>query len=423
MRILTAILLLPLGFSAPAIAQEIDDGRAPPSFQIADVTLGVASFTPSEIAIMTQMYQNPSQDENYRVTHRIVDDGERALTEAPQPYVTVITSGEAVTSGQASNSKEVDRQAYNSLALALSFKFTGKRYYLDQLRSYLVGWGQSNHPQGDAIASTKFIPMIRAYDIVRADLSSADQTVIESWLYAMVDSLIASQQEARERELPRGINNHRSHAMLVIATIGCVIRESRYIRYVTEKTGFLDHVATNLRSFPDEPNNLGYDYHQRKAIHYVAYNLQALGQLAILLDRLSHLPGNPYGIHYDPYSVEIDRASIIATLWALMPYATSEKKSNHEFVGSLDSHDPSRMENGNLKISFNPHDALPALEAAYYFFPTLTDDRSGKSYDIAKVGTDLVSTELHRLSMPAGTPTIAFFFSRIQAQYGPGRGR
>jgi len=383
--------------------------------QNSNVTQGVVSLTPKESRTLADYYKGKSDEAS--VLDKIVRDAEKAMQKEPAPLARIITSGASVKTGKASNSKEAEEESGNIYTLALAYAITGKEVYFEKASHYLLSWAQVNQPEGDSVAEVKFVPMIRAYDLIRNRLAPADRERIDHWMIGVGRAVLAYQEEARAKNSPRGINNHRSHALLIIAVIGCAIGEQNFIHYVTDKSGFLDHIGENLATFTNEPPGAGVDYHERKAYHYVAYNLQALGQLAIVLDRMRHLSNNPYGITYNPYTIEVKGVSPVKTLRLLLPYATGEKRNMTEFEGTDNKNDLKRLENGSLHREFNRKDAIPALEAANYFFLTVPDPTTVHSYNLTEITTDILIEEKGRLSLPRAYPTPAFLVNRVTSPY------
>ncbi len=395
-------MLSALIYSSPAAAQHIPQGTA--------------SLTAAEAASLAKALADENSDKA-KAVQEIIADADKAMKEVPEPDIKVITSGKTAKTGEKSNSTHTKKETRNAYMLGLAYAMTGRRLYLDQARRYLLAWSAVNEPEGDSIAEMKFVPMFRDYDLVRAKLSSGDRSQIDGWLRGIADAVIADQSQARAKDVARGINNHRSYALLIVGMIGSVLDEPRYIHYVVDKQGFLAHIQDNLHSFKGETAGFGYDYHQRKAVHYVAYNLQALGSLAVLLDRLRHVTGNPYHIDYNPYTVEVGGASLLKTLRGFLPYAAGEKEATHEFEGSLDVNDQKRLRSGALKTTFDRKDVVPVLESADYFFPVLKDERTGHTYDMAAIAAAIIQESKKGLSMPEKFPTPEFLVNKATSPY------
>lgn len=379
-------------------------------------TQGIASLTDAEVRKLAGFYKEGKASDKVNILGRIVRHAQKALQKEPEPFSHVVTSGSQIKTGKTSNSSQAHKQSNDVYMLALAYAITGEDAYFEKARHYLLRWAQVHQPEGDSVAAVKFVPMFRAYDLIRGRLAAPDREVIDGWLSKTGLAVLADQEIARKEGAARGVNNHRSHALLILAVIGCTTGQERFIHYVTDKSGFLDHIGKNLATFDTEPPGAGLDYHQRKAYHYVAYNLRALGQLAVLLDRLAHLPGNPYAIHYRPYTVGVSGASLIKTLRILLPYAAGEKTHATEFEGTHNKNDLKRLENGSLHAVFNRKDAVPALESAAYFFAAIKAPSSGKRYFPAQLIADILADMGKPPSSPT-YPTVGFLINRVRSPY------
>lgn len=375
-------------------------------------TQGIATLTSSEIARLSGIYHSSGAS----VLASVMKVANNALGQAPEPFSQVVTSGSAVQGGQKANTGPVSHQSDNAYALALAYNITGDSHYLAQAKNYILSWAKTNIASGDPIADAALLNLFKAYDLVRTQFSSSDRTVVDTWMHHIGDALIATQEANVLKGSTMAGNNHHSWQLLEVGTIGAVLGDSAFMHYVTDQSGFLDHIGNNLRTISGEPAYLGVDYDERHAYHYVAYNMEALGKLAILVDRLGELSGNPYGINYDPFTVEVNGASIHHTMDALLPFATGEMQSLNEFSGSTNSNDAVRIANGSLSSVFSPTDALGALEAADYFSHTFHDSVTGHDYSMATVVDGILNGEG---TTPASLtlPTDSFVYNSVSSPH------
>jgi hypothetical protein len=376
-------------------------------------TQGLASYTPKEISVISGSYKSPSSD-THNVIKNIISGANNAINKSPHPYETIVTSGSGAKTGEPSNTGAISHEASDVYKLALAYGITGDASYFNHAKTYLLDWAKINVPSSDSIANAALMPMFKAYDLIRGQFSSADKAQVDHWLGGIADALIEGHNNAMQDGSLTAVNNHHSWQLLEVGTIGATLGSPDYIHYVTD--GFLSHIGNNLKSTPGEEPYLGVDYAQRHAYHYVAYNLEALGNLAILMDRIGHLPENPYGISYNPFTVEVGGASIQHTLEALLPYASGEKHSLHEFQGSGNPNDAIRLDNGSLNSAFNISDALPAVQAADYFGHTANDPFSGHSYNLAKLAADILENA-DKTPLSGKFPTENFLANNIESPY------
>jgi len=377
-------------------------------------TQGLASYTPTEIASLASTYHAGGTSDTITVLNSIVSSANSVLNVTPQPASTIVTSGTAAQTGQIANTGTVSTQASEAYSLALAYEVTGNTSYLTQAKSFLLSWAQTNVPIGDPIANAGLLPMFKAYDLISSQFSAAGQTTISNWMSGIANAIITTQTQAASSGSDTAINNHESFALLEVGTIGAVLGNNTFIHYLTDN--FQNHIGVNLQSIAGEPPYLGVDYQERDAYHYVAYNLQALGQAAILMDQFSHVSGNPYGITYNPFTVQVNGASIENTLDVLLPFATGQQQSLNEFQNSTDPNDATRLANGSLSSVFQPSDAIAALEAADYFGHTVNDPLTGQSYNLAQVTASILQNE-EKLTLPAALPDQAFLQNDITSSY------
>jgi hypothetical protein len=376
-------------------------------------TQGLASYSSTEISNLADLYRSGSADE-IKLISGMVRTAQKAMLEAPHAAASIVTSGAAVKSGTAASTSDVAHQSANAYALATAYGVTGDAKYLTQAKSYVLQWAKVNKASGDSVANEPLLKMFQSYDLIRGKMTLTERATVDKWMSGIADKLIAQHKADVAGHSMMAINNHHSFDLLEVGTIGAVLGRADYIHYVTDASGFLQHIGTNLKSFAGEPAHLGVDYDQRHAIHYVAYNMEALTKLAVLVDHIADLPGNPYGIHYNPFTVEVNGASIEHTLGALLPYAAGEKQSLNEFSGSHDANDALRLANGSLDKIFQPGDALDALESADYFGHSLTVN--GHSYNFAQLVGAILKSE-GKTVVSAALPTMDFLDNRIESDH------
>lgn len=376
-------------------------------------TQGLASYTPQEISAISSSYKSPASD-THNVIKNIINSANNAINKSPHPAENIVTSGNGAKTGEPPNTGAISHESSDVYKLALAYGITGEASYFNHAKTYLLDWAETNIPSSDPIANAVLMPMFKAYDLMRDQFSSTDKATVDHWLGGIADALIEGHDNAMQNGSLTAVNNHHSWQLLEVGTIGTALGNSDYIHYVTDS--FLSHIGNNLKSAPGEEPYLGVDYAQRHAYHYVAYNLEALGNLSILMDRISHLPENPYGITYNPFTVEVGGASIQHTLEALLPYASGEKHSLHEFQGSGNSNDATRLDNGSLSSAFNISDTLPALQAADYFGHAANDPFSGHSYNLAQLAADILENE-GKTPLSSKFPTENFLANSIGSPY------
>ena len=115
----------------------------------------------------------------YDSLQQIADE---ALQSAPNPIDTIRTEGLL----QGDPRKTATWAAFGDFrkmyALALAYRVTGQRAYLDKTTVYLFDWASMNIPRGDPIDDTNLDPAIEAYDMVKHELVWGENKRIGGWL-------------------------------------------------------------------------------------------------------------------------------------------------------------------------------------------------------------------------------------------------
>jgi hypothetical protein len=341
---------------------------------------GIVSLTDEEITKLQNIYNSKVAGDEYTMTTYIVRQADKALLIAPCAVPSLITSGNTVATGEASTTSIGNKQSNAAYSLALGYAITGKQSYYDAALAIIKEWAAINNPVGDTVANASLLNMFRSYDL----LGVADND-INAWLTATGNAIIVEQESSIARNSQVGINNHHSWGLLEICTLGHMLNNQLFQDYYQSRMD--KHIADNLRSFPDEPLYFGVDFHERKAVHYVAFNMAALCNLMIIIEGRS---------------TDVDN-----TFKALLPYASGEKQSMNEFEGSQNSNDDDRIANGSLSAVFDPIDALDAINAYYLYSPVVG------GYNLASIATNIVIAS-GKKPVTAKYPTVDMFINYIR---------
>jgi len=370
---------------------------------------GLASYTTNEIAALQADYADKDGIDAFKTAFKMTTDALEANSMPIEVVKTISTSGDAVEGGGSSNTGTVGMQGTDAYTLAQAYEIDGNSTYLTKAETIMMDWAKGSTPTSDPIANAGLISMFDGYDMIRNSFTTANQTTMDSWMQSIGSNIITGQGIEALSKGQSAINNHQSFALEEVGTIGMVTGDTKDIQYLVN--GFLKQVG-ELHSFAGEPAALGVDFNERHAIHYVAYNLQALIGDAILIDRLANVAGNPFHINYNPFTVNVDGGSIQNTLGALMPYETGALKSTNEFSGSDDKNDSARIADGSLNKVYQPIDGLPALQEAQYFTSTIT--ANGTSYNLAQVAATVMKGD-HYSVLTTTEPNEHFLTSNIES--------
>ena len=276
-----------------------------------------------------------------------------ALAEDPQPIDTIRTEGLLQGDPRKTATWEALRDMHKMYALALAYRVTGRREYLDKATVYMIAWADSNVSRGDPIDDTNLDPAIEAYDMIKGDLVSGETRRISGWLRRTAEAEINARYNLPGRSTSH--NNWHSHRLKVVGEIAFTIGDKKLEQYAIN--GMKMQIARNLKA-----DSTSEDFATRDALHYHVYDLEPLLKLAIVLQRAT-------GVDY--YSYEAPSGSSIrkSVDW-LLPYLDG-RKTHAEFVNSAVEFDRRRAQNGQAEYKagtlFDPKNGVATLVLAAYF--------------------------------------------------------
>jgi hypothetical protein len=278
---------------------------------------------------------------------------EAALADTPNPIDTIHTEGRLQGDPQKVATALAFRDMRKMYALALLYRTSGDKKYLDKATEFLTAWSRRNVPNGDPIDDTNLDPAVEAYDLVKDNLSATDNKLITDWLAQTAQMEINKFRPGRESSY----NNWHSHRLKEIGEIGFAINSKKYQQYAVD--GMREQIAKNLL-----PDGSSVDFKLRDALHYHVYDLEPLLKLAIILKRAT-------GVDYYTYESPAQTSIKKSVEW-LLPYVTGEK-THGEFVNSTVAFDKKRAANGEKDYVagslFNPKNGMGTMLLTEYFFP------------------------------------------------------
>jgi hypothetical protein len=156
------------------------------------------------------------------------------------------------------------------LDLAMAWRLTGDRAFLDQTGRYLDAWARLYQMSFNPIDETGFDLMAMAYDLTEADLpAEARARIDEFWrrlAAGYLDSMDAGPGHAE--------TNWQSHRVK-LATMAAFQTGDRQL-IDRARDAYRKQVRINLR-----PDGSTFDYEERDALHYVTYDLDPLMMAAL----------------------------------------------------------------------------------------------------------------------------------------------
>jgi hypothetical protein len=296
----------------------------------------------------------------YDSLQQIADE---ALQEDPNPIDTIRTEGLLQGDPRKTATWAALGDMRKMYALALAYRVTGKRVYLDKTTVYLFNWASTNIPRGDPIDDTNLDPAIEAYDMIKHALVFGENKRISSWLKRTAQAELDAPYNRPGRAT--ATNNWHSHRLKIVGEIAYAIRDVALERYCIAE--LKAQIGRNLR-----PDGASDDFLTRDALHYHVYDLEPLLKLSIVLKRAT-------GVDY--YSYESPSGSSIkkSVNW-LLPYLDG-RKTHAEFVNSTVEFDRRRAQNGEAAYKagtlFEPKNGVATLLLAGWFDPGMMEPARG----------------------------------------------
>ncbi len=274
-----------------------------------------------------------------------------ALTENPNPRDTIISQGH-LKSDPNKTASILSMQDYDKIyALALLYKVKGTKEYFDKAITYLKAWATVNHPTGHPINDTKLDRVLEAYDMLRPEMNETEKNIIDSWLIQIAEKELLLHQKGKSSTF----SNWHSHRLKVVGEIGYILDNKTYINYAIN--GLLLQIDTNLNS-----DGTSFDFLERDALHYHAYDLEPMLCLAIILKRATR---KDYFNYVSPKG-----ASLKKSVDWFVPYLTVEK-THAEYVHTKVKFDIERANNHEkgftIGKNFQPQQGLYTLSLAAWF--------------------------------------------------------
>jgi hypothetical protein len=309
-----------------------------------------------EISSLKKLIRSDADVQKYFTAFKKTAD--EALNQIADPIDTVVSEGHLATDPKKIITVRSLKDINKIYSLAISYRITNNKSYLDKLVEFLTAWATVNKPQGNPINDTKFEDLFAAYDMAKNNIALTSKKTIDDWLVKMATE---EMRTGKNKAKTTSFNNWNSHRLKVIGCIAYILNNDEYKKYIDEELPV--QVEKNL--FPD---GSGFDFLERDALHYHVYTLEPLISLATVLKRAK-------GKDYYNYT-SASGASINRSVNFLIPYVTGEK-IHGEYVNSKVAFDKKRAENKEagfeIGANFNPLNAVPVIIQAAHFQPSLME--------------------------------------------------
>ncbi len=174
----------------------------------------------------------------------------------------------------------------------------------------------------------------------------------------MADAEMANAKKGRSTSM----NNWHSHRLKVVGQIGFILANKSYTDYAVN--GLKEQIGQNLNA-----DGTSWDFLERDALHYHAYDLEPMLTLSIIIKRAT-------GENLFTY-VSAKSTSIQKSVDWFLPYVKGEKV-HEEYVNSKVAFDRERAKNNEkgfeIGSPFDVKQGLYTLSLASYFDPSYLND-------------------------------------------------
>jgi hypothetical protein len=266
---------------------------------------------------------------------RVIARADAALARAPGAIPELHTEGTLPGKGIREISLKAKEDQPIVIALALAWRLTGDRRYLDQTARYLENWADTYHMSFNPIDETGFDTLILATDLTEADLSPALKAKMDGFWRRMAEGYL----DAMDGKPKNSHTNWQSHRIKLATMAAFEVGDTKLIDRARE--AFRKQVSGNIR-----PDGSVFDFYERDALHYVTYNLDPMLMAAMAAQAHDQ----------DWYGWKSATGSSLAgALKWLEPYATGEK-THIEFANSQIAFDRERAAAGQKEYAPHPWD-------------------------------------------------------------------
>jgi hypothetical protein len=203
-------------------------------------------------------------------TKAIIARARTALKRSPGAIPQLHTEGSLPGKGIREISLVAKRDQPIVLDLAMAWRLTGDRAFLDQAARYLDAWARTYHLSLNPIDETGFDTMIMATDLTEADLPADVRQRVDGLWRAMATGYL----DAMDAQPTHGVTNWQSHRVKLATMAAFQTGDRALIDHA--RAAFRAQVAANLHA-----DGSTFDYEERDALHYVTYDLEPLLMAAL----------------------------------------------------------------------------------------------------------------------------------------------
>ena len=239
-----------------------------PAFIIAFIVLGISakaqyvSLSKSELKSLHTAIDTSNVYK--KVFNPFLVNAKKTLTETPNPIESIRSEGLLEGNPAKAASLKALQDADKIYSMALVYRLTGQKIYLEKAIDFLLAWAKINKASGDPIDETKLEGIITGYDLVRDYVTTENKSAIDEWMDSVADAELNSKSSKPGRAT--AINNWNSHRIKIITLIAYTLHISKYDKFIISELE--KQLTVNLN-----PDGTTYDFIERDAFHYHTYDL------------------------------------------------------------------------------------------------------------------------------------------------------
>jgi hypothetical protein len=266
------------------------------------------------------------------VAREVIARADAALGRAPGAIPRLHTEGTLPGKGIRDISLKAKEDQPIVLNLALAWRLTGDRRYLDHARRYLEAWADVYQMSFNPIDETGFDTLLLATDLTEKALPPAARAKLNGFWRRMAVGYL----DAMAGKPKNNLTNWQSHRVKLATMAAFQAGDPRLV--ARARIAFRNQISANVR-----PDGSVFDFGERDALHYVTYDLDPLLMAAIA--------AKAHGEDWYAWSAP-SGASLQGALRWLEPYAQG-RKTHIEFANSRIAFDRQRAAAGQAEYA--PH--------------------------------------------------------------------
>jgi len=333
--------------AAPILARARTALNRVPSVTQARPNIGAAQFLARQAALASAPQTNRSATPSPDAVPASTTAAIQAPAQAPSS-----TAGMAPAQRHGDDSRDVEA-VFN---LALAWRLTGERPFLDQAGKIFDAWATNYKIVFSPLSEDGFSGFFMAYDLTKKDLPNDVRAKMDDFTRRFATGYL-EQMETGKVDIPQTLtNNWQSHRIELTTLAAFETGDAGLIARVHAL--FEKQIEANL--YPDGST---LDFKQRDALHYVNYSLEPL-MTAVLAAKVHGL---------DWYSFKSPSGSSIPNTLDWLAAFSRGQKSHIEFVNSVVPFDRQRAEAGGATYQPHPWDATESIQT--YTIAALVDPK------------------------------------------------